>query len=439
MATDSSGVSGDAEAIPLGPFDLLAPLGRGGMGEVWRGAHRDQGLAVAVKVMTGEHAREAAYIEAFRNEVQSVAALDHPAIIYVFDQGQITAEAEAASGGVLLAGSPFLAMELCSLGSLEYFPRPLDWPHLRALLLALLEALAHAHARGVIHRDIKPENVLLAGPDDPRPGVKLSDFGLAHPAEKARRTGEGGGVAGTPLYMSPEQAMGHWRDYGPWTDLYSRGCVAWELATGSPPFIGTTPLATLAAQLQRQPPELVPLAPGGALGGLVGGPSRWGPALRFSVDGVAYRYQGNFGVTPEWLDRALTETEERWLSACLIAHVNGLGENVLISMRAEGIVGADEAERASHPVHEGAFFGSFGQARLFSCFAEEAEEAMALSPDRARRLCTDRDNVCSIESVGACESVCATYVDGYGWSDCEAGGAVYAEVMNVYLLGSGAL
>jgi uncharacterized protein YjbI with pentapeptide repeats len=162
-------------------------------------------------------------------------------------------------------------------------------------------------------------------------------------------------------------------------------------------------------------------------------------ALTFSVDGAAYRYEGNFGVTPEWLDRMLTETEERWLSACLIAHVNGLGENVLISMRAEGIVGADEAERASHPVHEGAFFGSFGQARLFSCFAEEAEEAMALSPDRARRLCTDRDNVCSIESVGACESVCATYVDGYGWSDCEAGGAVYAEVMNVYLLGSGAL
>src|SRR5690606_15752040 len=104
----------------------------------------------------------------------------------------------------------------------------------RGVLLSILDALAHAHARGVVHRDIKPGNILLGGHDDLRPGVKLADFGLARGSEDF---GEERSVAGTPVYMAPEQFRGAWRSFGPWTDLYSLGIVAWELVCGKPPYV----------------------------------------------------------------------------------------------------------------------------------------------------------------------------------------------------------
>jgi hypothetical protein len=160
-----------------------------------------------------------------------------------------------------------------------------------------------------------------------------------------------------------------------------------------------------------------------------------GQTLGFSVDGTAYSYEGSLGLVPEWTERVMTPVEERWLTACLLAHVNGLGEHVLISVRAEGVVEADEEEQASYAVYEGAFFGSFAEAELFACSGTERAEALALSPDRGRRICTDADEACGLDAVGSCSEVCGSWSDVYGWTDCQAGGEVHAQVVNVFLRG----
>lgn len=214
--------------IPLGAFELQSRLGEGGMGEVWRGVHRSQHVPVAVKLLTTSLARKTAFRAAFRNEVRAVAGLDHPNIVLVFDYGTVDAAAQEASDGVLRAGTPWLAMELAEDGSLDAPGAVRSWPQLRGVLLSLLDALAHAHARGVVHRDIKPGNVLIAKGR----ALKLTDFGLAHAMDRQ----EGDFVAGTPSYMAPEQFHGRWRDYGPWTDLYAVGCMVYALAGGGPPF-----------------------------------------------------------------------------------------------------------------------------------------------------------------------------------------------------------
>ena len=248
--------------VALGPFDLVRPLGRGGMAEVWLATHRDDGDKVAVKVLTGERAREEAFIRALKNEIHSVARLHHPGIILVFDTGEVDATAEKNSAGRFVAGSPWFAMELASHGALSPRRLPLPWPTSRMLLLSLLDALSHAHARGVIHRDIKPGNILVCAPEDPRPGLKLSDFGIAAPlTEGIDESAEEGRLSGTPRYMAPEQFRAKWRDFGPWTDLYALGCIAFQLATGKTPFSGD-PLKLAVSHCHDAPPEPKPARDG---------------------------------------------------------------------------------------------------------------------------------------------------------------------------------
>jgi serine/threonine protein kinase/tetratricopeptide (TPR) repeat protein len=243
------------QPIQLGPFELEAVIGRGGMAEVWRGVHAKQRTPVAVKVITASRAREAKFRGAFRNEVQAAARLHHPGIVLVLDHGEVGPEHEAVSEGKLTAGSPYLAMELASWGSLDRVRTPLPFDDIARMLLALLDALAHAHARGVIHRDLKPGNVLLAAPTDPRPGLKLTDFGIAHALE-ADQMGADSASSGTPHFMAPEQFMGQWRDYGPWTDLYAVGCLACVLATGTLPFQGEGAVQLAYAHLNLPPPTI---------------------------------------------------------------------------------------------------------------------------------------------------------------------------------------
>jgi serine/threonine protein kinase len=211
---------------------------------------------VAVKVITDASAREDRYQAAFRNEVRAVAGLSHPGVVQVFDFGLIDAAADFASGGRLLAGSPYLVMEYLR-------PDPLSAPiesfaQLRLILDQLLEALAHAHARGVIHRDLKPDNVLA----DPVTGrLKITDFGLAHTVNREATAddtlaGLAHTTAGTPDYMAPEQARARPREQGAWSDLYSLGCMAFALASGVPPFVRSTPIATLMAHLAEPVPPL---------------------------------------------------------------------------------------------------------------------------------------------------------------------------------------
>jgi serine/threonine protein kinase/tetratricopeptide (TPR) repeat protein len=235
--------------ITLGPFRLEAPIGRGGAGVVWRGSHVASGRPVAVKVLLTEAARRPDALAVFRREVRSVAGLDHPGIVRIYEHGVAPDAVEAESDAQIVAGSPWLAMELAS-ATLGESP-PDGWAELLPALRALLRALGHAHARGVVHRDVKPSNVLVGAG-----GLRLTDFGLAALDEEAPTA-----VGGTPRYMAPEQFVRGGPDHGPWTDLYSFGCVAWHLASGLPPFEMTDLNALAWAQQHQPPPALQPRRP----------------------------------------------------------------------------------------------------------------------------------------------------------------------------------
>ncbi len=242
-----------SSGISLGAFDLHAPIGKGGMGVIWLGKHRARGVEVAIKVLTVKRAKDDVFQRRFRREVEAVSGLNHPNIVHVFDLGEVSEEAEVRSEGRLVAGSPYLVMEYVPGGSLAQRRGRVPWEGQHAIYLALLGALAHAHAHGVIHRDIKPGNVLLSADGV----VKLTDFGLAHVTD----TGESTDRGGTPAYMATEQLQGRWRDYGPWTDLYALGCLAWSLASGQPPFSGPTWRDVMRAHLTQEPPSLRPRHP----------------------------------------------------------------------------------------------------------------------------------------------------------------------------------
>ena len=231
--------------VRLGPFLLEEPVGIGGMGEVWRGRHAATGMRVAAKMIKPDVAGEERFRGAFLREVESVTRLDHPGVVLVFDHGEVDGDTARASQGRIAAGSPYLVTEFASGGSLDHRPTPRDWPALRGLLLAVLDALAHAHAHGVVHLDLKPGKLLHCRGGDYRPGLKLTDFGLAQ-AIQVLQTTKKQRISGTPQYMAPEQFGRDGTRIGPWTDLYALGCVAWELACGTRVFAGPS-----IAQLRR--------------------------------------------------------------------------------------------------------------------------------------------------------------------------------------------
>ncbi len=242
-----------ASAARVGPYLLDHPVGRGGMGRVWRGRHVRTGHVVAIKVLDAPRVELAVARDAFRREVRAQARLDHPGIVRVHDQGVVRGEEASPE---LAVGSPWLAMELAPHGSLDAWPEPLTWSGVRGVLLAVLDALAHAHARSVVHRDLKAANLLVfRRPTEPggAPGVRISDFGVAH---AFRGVADGLPRSGTPRAMAPEQFRGVLADQGPWTDLYAVGCLAWELVVGEPPFPGRDPAALRTAHLTHEPRPL---------------------------------------------------------------------------------------------------------------------------------------------------------------------------------------
>ena len=245
--------------LTLGPYHLERPIGHGSYGQVWAAQHRDLGLPAALKVLTSKRAHNPDFRADFANEVRAMAGLEHPAILAVYDHGRVPKEAAERSAGRLSAGSPWLAMELATGGNLaKRADRRFDWSQVASWLGEVLSALAHAHARGLIHRDIKPSNILICGDDDLRPGLKLSDFDLARAMDDDRAPGLAEFAAGTPYYMAPEQCEGRWRDYGPWTDLYALGCVAFELVCAQRPFEGGSLEEVMAAHCRGERTAFAP-------------------------------------------------------------------------------------------------------------------------------------------------------------------------------------
>ena len=232
------------------------------MGVVWAGYHIDRGVPVAVKVITRRRADDLEYRSGFAREAHAVAQLDHPNIIAIYDYGTVDEESEHASGGALVRGCPYLVMELAAGDAIKREAAPRCWSDLKTALCALLAGLAHAHARGVVHRDLKPGNILLSEAGRSYSTLKLTDFGVAQALDATfGQDSEGMGMLamGTPRYMSPEQIRGHWRDQGPWTDLYAVGCVAYRWTTGNPPFGGRDVPQILRGHLFDRVPPISPL------------------------------------------------------------------------------------------------------------------------------------------------------------------------------------
>ena len=219
-----------------GDYEFLRELGRGGMGVVYEARQRRLDRRVAVKMLlAGAWARPESKPR-FRAEAEAAARLRHPGIVTIHEVGE-------------LDGQPFFAMELVTGPSLAELVRaqPLPPPRAARYVRLVAEAIAHAHAAGVLHRDLKPSNVLLDADDQPR----VTDFGLAKQLDSDAELTRTGEVVGSPNYLPPEQVSGG--QAAVTGDVYSLGAVLYQLLTARPPFVADTLAATLRQVLHDEP------------------------------------------------------------------------------------------------------------------------------------------------------------------------------------------
>jgi serine/threonine protein kinase len=237
-----------------GRYELHALIGEGAFGRVYRGLDRRLARPVAVKVIKPWWAEDSAWVERFQREAQLLARISDPGIVQIYDIGH-------AEHG------PYYVAELVDGESLAERLRrgPLEPTEARAIAEQLCDALAGAHAQGIVHCDVKPANVLIAADAATTTAaivaggkVKVGDFGVARLAEGTSQA-PSATVAGTPRYMSPEQARG--RPTGPATDVYSAGVVLYEMLAGEPPFVHGSAVELGLRHVQEQPPRLPPEIP----------------------------------------------------------------------------------------------------------------------------------------------------------------------------------
>ncbi|MFD5266689.1 Stk1 family PASTA domain-containing Ser/Thr kinase [Streptomyces sp. NPDC058335] len=237
-----------------GRYELGHVLGRGGMAEVYLAHDIRLGRTVAVKTLRVDLARDPSFQARFRREAQSAASLNHPAIVAVYDTG------EDYMDGVSI---PYIVMEYVdgsTLRELLHSGRKLLPERTLEMTIGILQALEYSHRAGIVHRDIKPANVMLT-----RNGqVKVMDFGIARAMGDSGMTmTQTSAVIGTAQYLSPEQAKGEQVDAR--SDLYSTGCLLYELLTVRPPFVGDSPVAVAYQHVREEPqapsvfdPEITP-------------------------------------------------------------------------------------------------------------------------------------------------------------------------------------
>src|SRR5580700_1478390 len=225
-----------------GRYELDGIVGRGGMAEVFRARDIRLDRIVAVKTLRDDLARDQTFQARFRREAQSAASLNHPSIVAVYDTG------EDLVGNLPV---PYIVMEFVdgrTLRDLLRDDRRLLPERAAEITDGVLRALDYSHRNGIVHRDIKPGNVMLTRTGD----VKVMDFGIARAVSDAQATmTQTAQVIGTAQYLSPEQARGERVDAR--SDLYSTGCLLYELLTGRPPFLGDSPVAIAYQHVRENP------------------------------------------------------------------------------------------------------------------------------------------------------------------------------------------
>ncbi|GAB2865835.1 protein kinase [Streptomyces deserti] len=233
---------GNGGLVGDGRYRLTHRLGRGGMAEVFAAEDVRLGRTVAVKLLRSDLAEDPVSKARFTREAQSVAGLNHHAIVAVYDSG------EDVVGGQSV---PYIVMELVEGRTIRDLLLNAEAPGPEQALIivsGVLEALAYSHQHGIVHRDIKPANVIITN----NGAVKVMDFGIARALHGASTTmTQTGMVMGTPQYLSPEQALGKAVDHR--SDLYATGCLLYELLALRPPFTGETPLSVVYQHVQDIP------------------------------------------------------------------------------------------------------------------------------------------------------------------------------------------
>ncbi len=237
-----------------GRYEVGELIGRGGMADVHLGHDTRLGRTVAIKILRSDLARDANFLARFRREAQSAAGLNHPAIVAIFDSGEEDELVEGPNG--TRTTLPYIVMEYVDGDTLRHHltaQRQFDPAEAIRVTEGILDALAYSHRMGIVHRDIKPANVMITDSGH----VKVMDFGIARAiAETGATMTQTQSVVGTAQYLSPEQAQGQTVDER--SDLYSTGCLLFELLAGRPPFVGDSAVAIAYQHVGEapQPPSI---------------------------------------------------------------------------------------------------------------------------------------------------------------------------------------
>jgi serine/threonine protein kinase len=253
---DATRVKTDSQIDPMigrtldGKYELLARLGQGGMGTVYRACRVHIGDEVAVKVLHRNYSGEEDVVARFRREAQAAATLRHPNVVTIYDYSETRADATAYLVMEFVPGVP--------LGALLKNGNRLSLERAVALMRHICAGVGAAHQRHIVHRDLKPDNIIVipTSYDKPIETVKVVDFGIAKLRDLAATQAltETGMIIGTPFYMSPEQCRGDELDAR--SDVYSLGVMFYEMIAGARPFNAPTPTGVIAKHLTQAPPPL---------------------------------------------------------------------------------------------------------------------------------------------------------------------------------------